>query len=302
MYRERFWNLVDKCENNFWKLYYYLWKVRNPKENTILEKNLELKDLYKGETCFILGNGPSLKQENRLKELENYKVFTVNQFFRSELFEVVKPNYHIIIDPLFFKLNPNVASEKDTLFRIKEIAKRKDVTMILSLDFLDYICKYIGNKNKHFYVKSRYKLTDGYNNYIDMCSFLPTAYNVVQIAIYCAMFMGFSKIVLLGCDMTGIMDNYVRYSKKGKVEKFTHVYEYTREEKMRMEDVHRKHSNEFMLYGFYNMFRDFRMIDMYCKANDIHLLNATNETALDMIKHVRLEDILDEDKDGKKHN
>lgn len=290
--REKLHIILEKTENVFWGAQKLVWNIKNKDEKALLDKNEELKDVHYGELCFILGNGPSLKDETRLEELANYQVFTVNQFYRSELFNIVKPNYHVMIDPIFFKLDDSNPNECDTLSRMKKVSEDTSLHMILSVDFYSYINRHLSRADSHYYVKNRYKMTENYKKEIDMSSYLPASYNVIQTAIYCAIYMGFKKIVLLGCDMTGILDNYVKYSTDGDTEHFSHVYEYTAEEKKRMQKVHAEHSNECMLLGFYNMFRDFRLINEICKKKNIQIYNATGNTALDMIEHVCLDDVL----------
>ena len=94
--------------------------------------------------------------------------------------------------------------------------------------------------------------------------------------------------------MTGILDNYIKRSPTRKVETFSHVYDYTDVEKKRMQKVHAMYSNEYMLDGFYQTFRDYRILNEYCIKRNIRILNASQETALDMLPFANLNNILDE--------
>ena len=51
-------NLIDNCRRNaLFRLQYTL----NKETRNNLKKNKNLKNIHKGERCFIIGNGPSLK-------------------------------------------------------------------------------------------------------------------------------------------------------------------------------------------------------------------------------------------------
>ena len=292
MNREQFSTFFAKLENCIWTL-----------DNTVkgitgssmarIKRNKKYNNSASG-VCFILGTGPSLKLESRLDELSNYPVFTVNQFYRSELFNVVKPDYHVMIDPLFFNLDPNKPEDADTLNRIINVVECKKVKMIFPIDVVEYLEKNIGQTDDCIFVKGRYMLHDGYNREIRIDNYIPANRNVVLTAIEIAIAIGYKTIVILGCDMTGLLDNYVKRSPSRNIESFSHVYEYTEAEKKRMQKVHAMYSNEYMLKGFYLMFREYRILYEYCKKRNIVLLNASQETALDMLPFVSLDDVLDE--------
>ena len=294
MKRHDIYRMADKFENMIWRTKLGLERLFHSKKTIILAKNRPLKDKYKGQTCFIMGNGPSLKLENRLGELKDHCVFSVNQLYRSPIFQEVAPQYHVMMDPLFFDLDPENEADADTLRRMQTVAKDPSVQMILSVDAYDFVEKNLGHTDDHIYVKGRYRLFRGYRSGFDMSGYLPTCRNVVQTAVFCAIYMGFKRIVLLGCDMTGLLDNYVKRSPDGDCEKFTHVYEYNEAEKKRMQRVHDEYNNERMLLGFYTMFKDFRYLVNQCENLGIELLNTTQHTALDNVPFANLNDILDD--------
>ena len=65
------------------------------------------QDMHPSRRLAILGNGPSLAEQlPRLieqKEWEQADMMAVNFFALSEEFEVVKPKYYLISDPMFFR-------------------------------------------------------------------------------------------------------------------------------------------------------------------------------------------------------
>ena len=64
---------------------------------SLWENNKRFHNTHNGERCFILGNGPSLKEVN-LRELSNEFVFTVNNFGFVENYTDVNTNVHLWMD------------------------------------------------------------------------------------------------------------------------------------------------------------------------------------------------------------
>lgn len=292
MNREKLNVLLARTEN-------YIWTVDNVIKATTRSSVARIKQNSKYNNsadgiCFILGTGPSLRMETRLTELKNYPVFTVNQFYRSELFDLVTPDYHVMVDPLFFNLDPNKPEEVDTLNRIIGVAERKNVKLVFPIDAIGYIDRYIGHVDECIFVKGRYRLHNNYDREIRIDKYIPANRNVVQTALEVAIAIGYKTIVILGCDMTGFLDNYIKRSPTKETETFSHVYEYTEAEIKRMQKVHSMYSNEYMLEGFYQMFRDYRILNEYCIRRNIRVLNASQETALDMFPYANLDNILDD--------
>lgn len=284
----------DKLENHIKSLLTVCEKVTGLGEIKNLKQNSYYNNLFKGETCYILGNGPSLKNEKNLEKIAGKHVFTVNQMFRSNIFNLVEPEFHVMCDFRFFELDALNKSENDTLLRMKNLKNTNNLKLILPIKYKKYIEENeIGKTDTNIYIDGRYRMFKGYSKDIKLDDYLPGSLNVVLTAIYCAIGMGFSKIILLGCDMTGIMDNYIKKSNID-VERFSHIYSYTNEERERMKKVHSSISNEDMLFSFAKMFSDFEATSQYCKKNGIILINATCETALDCLEFGNLDELLNE--------
>jgi hypothetical protein len=80
----------------------------------------DFKKNRKSNSCLILGNGPSLKNDidNILINNENNDFIVVNNFSCSEYFEILKPEYYVIIDSSFWREDTheeNIAIKNQTL-------------------------------------------------------------------------------------------------------------------------------------------------------------------------------------------
>lgn len=292
--RDMIYRNLDIIENILWDVVFQVKMVKDKNYRDTMYHNKIFNNKYKGEACFILGNGPSLKEEQNLEFLKNHYVFTVNQLYRSEIFNIVQPNFHLMVDPLFFSLRENEPSENDTLQRIKNLSSYENLTLILPYTSKQFIeNNHIGNKT-NIYIESRYRSYDGFKRKIRMDKYMPQVQTVVHAAIYCAIYMGFSKIYLLGCDMTGILENYVKSTKDQDNEKFIHVYGYNEQEKERIRKVHQMNDNEIMLKSYATMFSVFRNIHDYCDRNGIQIYNITQGGALDNLPKLSLDEVLSE--------
>ena len=80
----------------------------------ILSQNNRFKNIHSGERCFILGNGPSLKNVD-LSLLADEFVFTVNNFAFIDGFEKAKTNVHLWMDLAFFNATNHVKLEPKKL-------------------------------------------------------------------------------------------------------------------------------------------------------------------------------------------
>ncbi len=77
-----------------------------------IKDNAQFKNKYAGKRCFILGNGPSLKEQD-LSLLKDEYVFTVNQITRHPDYEKIKSNFHFYTDSMFFGLKKDCPEEMD---------------------------------------------------------------------------------------------------------------------------------------------------------------------------------------------
>lgn len=292
MNRQNLLLLIDKLENFAWTMQRYAYRFSHRDYKEAMIRNREYSGIHRNKRCFILGNGPSLKQENGIDLLRDEFVFTVNQMFRSELFDIVNPNFHVIQDPLFFSLREEVDYENDTLQYMQNLNKRSDLICVLPYSAKKYAeINGIGGEN-NIYLDCRLRFHEQYANEIVLHNCLPISQNVIHMALYSAIGMGFSEIYLLGCDMTGMLLNFVRNDIEQSDREFGHSYPINDFERKRMKQVYANNTNEFMLSAYGATFRIFRLIDDYCSDHGITLFNTSAKTALDNIKRKPLDEVI----------
>ncbi len=193
-------------ESKYDELDMSIWDRKKTKEElNDRKKNIKYKDIHKGKRCFILGNGPSLRNVD-LKLLKDEYVFTVNNFSQVENYREVKTNFHIWADYSFFdmrddqKYNMNdimenyhlIAKENPICFfpyEARLFVKKNMLDEVLDVNYFSCYAQVENNKMIHY----------------DISKYITGFSTVVQYAIVIALYMGFKEIYLLGCDSTNVV-------------------------------------------------------------------------------------------------
>lgn len=158
-----------------------------------------LENKFVGQRCFILGNGPSLKEQN-LKYLRHENVFVTNWFVLHEEFVKMANLIYCASDPHLWnygkyfhdELIHALRNKKDIMciffeesafnpFRRSDLSTINDNIFFIKLNLKDTVW------NGNFNIDITRYANWGFTVIIDLC--LPVAY-----------FLGFSEVYLMGCD------------------------------------------------------------------------------------------------------
>lgn len=164
----------------------YLISLKQYAENKkICDELKSYKNIHKGERCFIIGTGPSLKTED-LDKLKDEFTFSSHRIF--EIFPKTewRPTYYICQDyPLICKFKEEIKSVE---------AKRKFMLIEAKHNFSEESdISYFVLRHKDFYPNNA-DFSTHINRYIGQ------GFTVTYAAIQMAYYMGFSKVYLLGID------------------------------------------------------------------------------------------------------
>jgi hypothetical protein len=250
----------------------YKWKgeFASRLHGEILKSNLQLKNSHKGERCFIIGNGPSLKYVD-LKMLKNEFTFVTNSFVLHKEYARIHPKCYCMIDQAQFKDTPATrAHSKDLNKKLQ-----RDTILIVPIEA------------KAFF--QRMKLFDGYNicyllqqgifkenlNFnIDITKALPNMINVMLACIITANYMGFEEIYLLGCD-----HNWLSTPNQAIQPRFFDNDYYK-------EEVDSRQTYERSIYCFFELFRNYRLLKT--KLSNTRIFNCTPNSFLTLFPYVNL--------------
>lgn len=221
----------------------------------------KLKNQYKGKRCFILCTGPSLKVED-IDKLKNEITFGMNSIcLLSDQSDFRSTFYGCIDVGVYKKLRQDIIEycrDNTTVLVSDRIKKNKMVpddwiSVQTNVAYHTYDRWF---KNK-FWCKFS---NDAFAGLYDM-------YSVTHFLIQIAIFMGFSKIYLLGCDCNQVKGKNVHFKEYG------------------VPDLSIDTARERNINGF-------EEIKRYCDSHDVSVLNATRGGMLDVFERVNLDEVL----------
>jgi len=235
------------------------------------EKIRVFKGCHAGETCFIIGNGPSLTSAD-LESIKGHVSFASNRIYK--LFDKTdwRPTYWMCIDKSILCEDAKIIhSIGNFICFISSAAQNFGVKAASNIYYIFVRSLfYIKNYGTNFKV--------GFSEHMDIAS--ETGYSVTYDAIQMAVYMGFRKIYLLGVD-----HNYSRkLDEKGCFVIDPAVKDYFGDMKM----------NSFGVQNYSVTTRAYEAARDYCEKNEIEIRNATRGGKLEVFKRVNFEDVLAE--------
>ena len=168
--------------NAFSKIYLLL----NFRARKILRYNRNIR--VDAERCFIVGNGPSLKKEDLMK-LKGEDTFVTNWFYKYN--SDFSSKFYLAVDTAFFS--------GEGFEYIKNVYKKyPEMKFILNYDAYKREPEFWDMKRTFFLFPKLFQ----YGDYVrfDCEKNMTACINVVLQCIQVALYMGYKKIYLLGCD------------------------------------------------------------------------------------------------------
>lgn len=156
-----------------------------------------IKNSRKGETCFVIGNGPSLQP----KDLDIIDYFGIDSFGSNRIYYIFdrtnwRPTYYVSMDIYGLSENANSVIAKGNYSKFLNYKAKKFVNA--KNDSVHYIFSY-GKFKVDPYVMESSELSDDCADHVSKTATVTA--NAIELAIY----MGYSNIYLLGVD-----NNYAR--------------------------------------------------------------------------------------------
>lgn len=201
-------SLIEKWDNIAFVIYNLIARIvytlKYPKLYRLLKRNRELKDIHKGERCFIVLNGPSLNNYN-LSKIKNEFSICTNYFYQTDYFNLIKPNYYCATDSNFFNVRNNLEKRK----HIEKVLKSsEDCKFVFNIKFLENFR--LSDRVYVTYAKhmpNLFKIRNGLESIVS--NFISVSMYAMNLAIY----LGFSEIYLLGYDFEpGILSHFYKNS------------------------------------------------------------------------------------------
>ncbi len=260
----------------FVKLIYFFIGSYNSIKN-FNSRHLILSDIKKNKTCYILGNGPSLKNIN-LNKLNNKITFTVNHFDPPK-YPNFRSTFHVMLDGHLF--------EKTLKTTKKKIIKEKKTKILIPYDRKDNFKKNLNNL--YFFDLLPFKIEEYLPDKIEFNKGLPGSFNVIPFTIALAISLGFKKIYLLGADQTQYIggkhyiDDKIYYRNETKETKKIFF------KKLEKYKLTHGVSNIYGLWSSFRILLAHSKIYNYTKKNNIKIYNCSEKGILDIYPYQKIQ-------------
>lgn len=255
-----------------------------------IRNNKKYENIYKGKRCFVLGNGPSLNS-CRLEILTDEKVFCVNEFVRHSKIDIVKPDFYIVADPVFFKLDENNPEENELVRKFKSLAVINPELQF----FVPATCKSMVERYgwsdvlKMNYFQTGYYMSDDYKRKIDFSRIVPSVQAVIQHAILLAIYMGFSEIYMLGTEQTNIFGNLKAYLNDVDISDYS--FSLNESERRWKNKKLTQDSLQTTLRGYARIFEIYDQIELLCERLGVKIYNCAKETMIQKIPKMEFDSL-----------
>jgi len=282
-------------QNKYDRLRFFRSDAKERKNNkeilSLRENNLQYKDMYKGKRCFILGNGPSLKDVN-LSSLSDELVFSVNNFSQVKNYKDARPDVHLWMDLSFFQMREDQKYDEAIMMEnFRRIAELNPICFV-PYECSEYVhAKKINEILNVNYLQPLVALGDQERLYTDIAKPISGFTTVVQYAILVAMYMGVEEIYLLGCDSTNIVS--VLNCAQNISNDNMHAYD--------NDDVNERYKKLIdewgmarIFYDQYLLFLGYEKLFEACTAKKIKLVNCSTRSIISGIPRKALNEVLEE--------
>jgi len=248
------------------------------------QSNLQFKNIYKNQTVFICATGPSINTQDLSCLIGRYAI-SVSSFFLHPLARKIAPCAHVFASnhkPFRFENLDHYYSGIR-----KQLPPETPIfagNLPYEYGHLEYLSTHPQMMPKSFHllpVKEGECLSE--NNFRDdrlwdIARSVFVARTVLYHALQIAFYMGFDKIVLLGCDHDYLNDtarvaNHHFYSEGSGFSDANHLGQFT---------------SERWFYEYYSRWRDYRLMDTFCRERGVRIYNATEGGMLDVFERAKL--------------
>ncbi|MDB2357136.1 DUF115 domain-containing protein [Gammaproteobacteria bacterium] len=191
--------LKTQLDNKMYALYNFFSECRfrlDANNRELIRNNFKFKNVHKGGSCYILGTGPSLSELSLadISHIKMNKTIAVNSFYKSDISKNLTPDYYSLLDNVYWEEEGWI----DTFFEIGNVYGPASETRFIT----DYRARTLLN-SLPISLDPIYLYTKKYpyaEVSCDLSKNMSAVMNVVSYSILVAMYLGFDKIYLLGCD------------------------------------------------------------------------------------------------------
>lgn len=164
-------------------------------QHALLAENQRLYNRHAGERCFILATGPSINSQP-LRQLMGETCISVSNFFVHPDYKAIRPRYHCVAP-----YHKPITEEAWQTWLGEMAAATGNAELFFGMQDRERNAAaghFGGRKTHHVLFGGPLSQLEAHG--VDLTRALPSPQSVTIMALYAALYMGFSEIVLLGCD------------------------------------------------------------------------------------------------------
>ena len=272
-------------------------RLLNLKHRQTLRRNRALKNSQQGKRCFIIGTGPSINKVD-LASLRDEQTFVVNDFIKHRAFDRLNPSYYVITDTGFFD------SRAEDDFFGRNLHKKSDRIKTTTKMFLNVVGKDLIDRRKLFinhqvhYLSMQGIFSDHFNFNVAIDKTVPAPKNIILACLMIAVYLGFEKIYLLGCEHSFL----AKPIRQGTIHDIEHFYRanYHNLDPNDAEAVREQGFERVVVLSYEaeighvkQLFKNYRLFYQKVKKNHpkVEIYNATPNSFLDVFPFIDFADI-----------
>lgn len=249
--------------------------LRNLAPNKALGRNKELKDKFKGETCFILGSGPSIKTQD-LSKLAGQYVITQNNFHVHKDIELLNPIAHCIVPKYQTSEYDNDWLE---WFRDMDEKLPERTLYFMGLNTKYMLENFPGIAEKTYFLETGFNPLFLKNARIDISKRMMNIPTAITQCLSLALYMGFDTIYLSGMDL----DQICRFKDRDNMRFYGHSPITRNDQEKSIED--RQFSSGIAYFNRWNTWIQLNLIRKWAEQRNKKIINITNGGLLDMFEY-----------------
>lgn len=248
------------------KKYINYYQYQKTECHNLIKQN---KDIHKGERCFIIGNGPSLKASD-LELIKGEISFATNDIFQIFDSTTWRPTYYLACDVEGIPdLVPYISKYDGLCFlsnKASSMFEERPKNVLYSfMTNLNFPINTYNDKSSHISE--------------DVSCYFSRGYTVTFDAIQLAIYMGCKEIYLLGVDFSYAL----KADKYGRIK---------RVEGTETSYFHETSLTTTAFLNYYSTLYAYEAAEKYCKEHDIVIKNATRGGKLEVFERVNLDDLI----------
>ncbi len=249
------------------KARYQSYIIDNFNKSKYAKQFTKFYQIHNGQTCFIIGNGPSLRAKDlTLLYKNNIPTFAFNRIYYMFNKTDWRPTYYVSQD------------EKMLLGCKEEVDKLPLDNKFIPIQLKFYYDIEIKNAN-YFNMQTKEKVNEAFSE--DISKYVVNSNTVAYTAAQLAVYMGFKKIYLIGVD-----HNFsVVQNDKGEIIKDDSVKDYFAEE-------YNHDKKDLYIPNLDESTRTFITMKKYCDEHEIEVYNATRGGKLEVFPRVDFNEVM----------